>query len=67
MRELMGIVGIVVAVQGMLGFCGLTFDDEAWGVLHNWFDLPAGAYAGIALAGLVLAVWGEGTRRARRA
>lgn len=67
MRELMGIVGIVVAIQGVLGFSGLVFDDQAWGMLHKWVELPSVAYLGIAVAGLFLTVWGESGRKAGRA
>ncbi len=33
MREIMGIVGIVVAIQGMLGVVGRVVGEEPWGVL----------------------------------
>ncbi|KUJ65887.1 hypothetical protein ACZ90_42730 [Streptomyces albus subsp. albus] len=59
MKQLMGIIGVIVAIQGVLGLAGLLFGDEAWGALHNWFDLPTLAYLGITAAGLALVAWSE--------
>ncbi|MBB5937991.1 hypothetical protein [Streptomyces zagrosensis] len=66
MRELVGIAGIVIAIQGALGVCGRIVGEKPWGLLQQWFDIPTPGYVGIAVVGLVLALWGESARIARR-
>ncbi|MEU6999943.1 hypothetical protein [Nonomuraea sp. NPDC046570] len=53
------IVGVIVIIQGLMGFAGKVFFDKEWGLLHRWFDLSPIAYLGIAVVGLVLVVVGE--------
>ncbi len=53
------IIGVFVAIQGLLGFVGGTFSDGPWGLLHRWVDIPSWAYLGLVLAGAVLVIWGE--------
>ncbi|MGI5118842.1 hypothetical protein ACQEU5_04750 [Marinactinospora thermotolerans] len=59
------IVGILVLIQGVLGFAG-PFLDREMGLLHLWFDLSQTAYLGIAVLGLVLTVLGGAMRRGRK-
>ncbi|GCD36670.1 hypothetical protein OEIGOIKO_04446 [Streptomyces chrestomyceticus JCM 4735] len=67
MREIIGVIGIVVLVQGAMGALGRIFTDgTGWGILPHWFDLPALAYAGMAAAGLALTVWAEAEKKRRK-
>ncbi|WP_030024795.1 hypothetical protein [Streptomyces monomycini] len=69
MREIIGVLGIIVLIQGAMGALGRIFTDSTgWGILPHWYDLPTFAYAGMAAAGLALFVWGEaGKKRRKRA
>ncbi|WEV26162.1 hypothetical protein OYE22_13845 [Streptomyces sp. 71268] len=66
MREIVGIVGIVVAIQGTLGVVGRVVGEKPWGVLQQWFDIPSGGYVALVVVGLVLAAWGESGRASRK-
>ncbi|MFE6778676.1 hypothetical protein [Streptomyces sp. NPDC057702] len=66
MREILGIVGIVAAIQGALGIVGRVVGDKPWGMLQQWFDVPTPGYVAIAAAGLALAAWSELTRATRK-
>lgn len=66
MREIVGVAGILVAIQGALGICGRIFSEKPWGVLQQWFDIPTPGYVAIAVVGLACAVWGETGRWASR-
>ncbi|MEU4200394.1 hypothetical protein [Streptomyces sp. NPDC045470] len=67
MREIIGVLGIIVAIQGVMGALGRIFTDSTgWGILPHWYDLPTLAYAGMAAAGLALAVWGEAAKKRRK-
>lgn len=60
------IIGIVVMIQGALGFAGPVFFDRDMGLLHQWVDLPPVAYIGIAVAGAVVMLLGTRNRTAKR-
>lgn len=66
MREIVGIAGTVVAIQGALGICGRVFGEKPWGLLQQWFDIPHSGYVAITAVGLGCALWGELGRMSRR-
>ncbi|MFJ2115790.1 MULTISPECIES: hypothetical protein [unclassified Streptomyces] len=66
MRETIAVIGWITCAQGALGFAGLTFGDNDWGMLHRWFELSNGAYLVVAVVGLVVALAGESARRANK-
>ncbi|MFD7665285.1 hypothetical protein [Streptomyces sp. NPDC059788] len=69
MRGTIGVIGIIVMIQGAMGALGRTFTDTTgWGILPHWYDLPTLVYAGMAVAGLALCLWGEvGKKHKKRA
>ncbi|ASU85446.1 hypothetical protein CDO52_23945 [Nocardiopsis gilva YIM 90087] len=56
------VIGIIVLIQGVLGFVGPMFFDKDMGLLHLWFDLPPVAYLGIAVLGVVVTAAGRALR-----
>ncbi|MFK8847529.1 hypothetical protein [Streptomyces sp. Ac-502] len=67
MRAIIGVIGVIVMIQGALGALGRTFTDTTgWGILPHWYDLPTLAYVGMAVAGLVLFVWGEAGKKGKK-
>ncbi|MEU6122273.1 hypothetical protein [Streptomyces sp. NPDC047123] len=67
MKEIIGIVGWVLGIQGALGAVGQTFGDEPWGMMKNWWDVPTPGYLALAAAGAALAFYGESAKRRRKA
>ncbi|WP_306336064.1 hypothetical protein [Streptomyces sp. KL118A] len=67
MKEIIGIVGWVVGIQGALGIVGRMFGDEPWGALKIWWDVPTPLYAVLAVVGAVLAAYGEAAKKRRKA
>ncbi|WP_093799673.1 hypothetical protein [Streptomyces sp. Wb2n-11] len=65
MRGITGTVGWVIGVQGAPGVAGSVFGDHPWGLLQQWWVVPAGGYVALAVAGAVLALWGGAARRKR--
>ncbi|MEU6995666.1 hypothetical protein ABZ953_34060 [Streptomyces sp. NPDC046465] len=63
MKELIAIAGWILGVQGALGVAGRVFDDEAWGVLQNWWHVPTPLYVVLFLAGTGVAFYGEAARK----
>jgi len=61
------IIGIIVFIQGALGFGGPAFFGQEAGLLHQWVDLPPTAYLGITVIGAVLTAAGAVLRRSSRA
>lgn len=61
------IIGIVVLIQGVLGFVGPAFFGTDLGLLHLWVDLPPVANVGVAVAGGVVALLGARGRMRNRA
>ncbi|QGV79213.1 hypothetical protein [Streptomyces ficellus] len=59
MKEIVAVIGWVAGIQGVLGVAGRIFGDGPWGLLHKWWEIPTAGYAVIAVAGAVLAVYGE--------
>lgn len=60
------IIGIIVMIQGVLGFAGPAFLGKDLGLLHLWFDLPPLAYLGIAaVGGVVLLLGSRGRSKSR--
>ncbi|PRY01700.1 hypothetical protein [Allonocardiopsis opalescens] len=59
------IAGIVLLIQGVLGFAGPAFWDRDMGVVHLVADLPPVAYLAMAAVGAVLTVVGGRRRKAK--
>ncbi|MGW2017988.1 hypothetical protein [Streptomyces sp. NPDC001927] len=66
-NEAIAIIGWVALIQGGLGAGGQIFGDKAWGLLQKWWEIPTAGYIVLALAGLALALWGEGAKKRGKA
>ncbi|MEU4273113.1 hypothetical protein [Streptomyces sp. NPDC026092] len=66
-NEAIAIIGWVALIQGGLGAGGQIFGDKAWGLLQKWWEISTAGYIVLALAGLALALWGEGAKKRAKA
>jgi hypothetical protein len=66
-NEVIAVIGWITLVQGALGAGGQFFGDEAWGLLHKWWDIPTAGYVLLLLAGIALAWWGEAAKQRAKA
>jgi hypothetical protein len=65
-NELIALIGWTVGVQGALGLAGDWFGNGPWGLLQQWWDVPALGYAALLALGLMIALTAGAARKAPR-
>ncbi|MEV0995726.1 hypothetical protein [Nonomuraea sp. NPDC050202] len=63
MRGFINVVAVIAVIQGLGGFIGRMWFDREWGFLHRLVELPLPGYLGVALAGVVVLVWADVSKK----
>ncbi|RFU82826.1 hypothetical protein DY218_30895 [Streptomyces triticagri] len=65
MKQIIGILGWIIGIQGALGLIGRLTTGNDWGMLRAWFEPHPFVYAAMVVVGFLLALPDERRRRSR--